>query len=79
MDEEDGRPGSRARQSGPLNALKDALLKSLRLLFKSPFQVLTDPNPAFSQPSTINSRASFLARIYPIAGGGKIHENVPGK
>jgi hypothetical protein len=80
MDEEDGRPGPRARQFGPFDVPRDVLVRSLCRLRSIPEQVLPLTRIAIvlSRPSfrTTNQKpnpASFLWRgpaegVGPTAG-----------
>ena len=85
MDEEDGRPGPRARKLGPADVLTDACAGSLRDPVRLTYTILAIPgylfgNPPLSSPInqspslTMHCRAFFgadLPEASPRAGEGE--------
>jgi len=73
MEEEDGRPGPGARQSGPADVLMDALVGSLRHPTRQPDQLQRQI------PSLICAQFAQAQRIQDQRTKEKSYENVPGK
>jgi hypothetical protein len=85
MDEEDGRPGPRARQFGPFDVPMDVLVRSLCRLLPPPEEVASFTRIAIANIHSVHSFtafqptsnfAPFLRRgpaegVCPAAGGGE--------
>ena len=73
MEEEDGRPGPGARQSGSADVLPDALVESL-------CQPIQTRKPIAQRDSFVDLRAdAHVPRIQVQKTEEKSYENVPGK